>query len=330
MPTSLPPPIPEPYNFRRRQSVLDLDENTVSAFSPTAGGETAVSRRLSIPVSAAALAERRASLRVGVAPSPLSTTSARRGSAVAIPFTSSLPPSTSSPFSASYAPVAAKENDLDVLPSSPGTSDDGKDPLLQLTASSLRRSSFLLTSATTQSKSSVPSLPSPVRRLVILALGAASFFALFSLLSPTPLPRTLSNLRPSSNRFHGLTSARVKQASRSGQQEENVRDLEHLLDLIARSQIVAAGERLPDAQPDGESRHLLKRLTSSMSGSQLVLSNDELKEVKSVRQQLLWGTGEAELETAVIEVNSSLPHLSTVIYIHVSSSLSLPSSRRLC
>jgi hypothetical protein len=271
---------------------------------------------MSTPLLAAALAERRGSLRATALPSPLSTTSARRGSAVAIPFAPS-------PFSSSYTPTVhtpsspygiSDEQGFDVLPpSSPTSSDEGKEPLL-VSPSDVRRPSFILTSASTLSptKLATPLLTSPIRRLAAVLLGAVSLFALVTLFSPHPLPRTLSTLRSPASRFHGLTSYRTRQPSSREAKDLN---LEELLSLISRDKIIAAGERLPSVQPKGESRHLLKRLTANTNGAQLILSDAELKEIQSVREQLLWGTGEAELETVVVENSAS--HFSTVIYIHV-------------
>lgn len=281
----------------------------------------------STPASAGGLVERRASL-TPVVSAPSSTLTSKdsnvgRGSAVAIPFsptpTSSSTFSSAAPFDTGGTFTVPTDGDYDVLVAWPTDTDDSNDPLLQV-----RSPSFITTAFDSIStrKHPVAHLPLPLRRLLILVTGTISTLVLLAAVSPVPLPRILPSLHLSSTSFSRRLSLYTTTSSAYGSNSgkpHDVHDLESLLDAISAHRVVGAvaGRRAAHAQPLGESRHLLKRMPSFSNDGEVVLSEEEKGDVKKVREELLWAGGETDLETFTYESNSSLPHLSTVIFLHV-------------
>ncbi|GAA5850715.1 hypothetical protein JCM8547_009066 [Rhodosporidiobolus lusitaniae] len=266
------------------------------------------SRRMSntAPMFTNPFSERRSSLIASAL--PVSNSTARRTSAFHVPVQSR--PSFGS-------------DDGDVLPSSPTTSEQGHDPLLALSPADLRRPSFSLTTAATLDRISGGKPSSAVvsfsfsipRRLIAIVLSGLTLIAVVALFSSQlPSPRHRLSRRPSNSK-NPSSFLRFKQPPRAQQDVH----LEELLDLIARDQVIAAGQRLTAAQPVGESRHLLKRITTSTTptsaGEKLVMTDDEVREMQKVRKELLWGPA-ADLHVETIEPKASEKHESTVIFIH--------------
>ncbi|GAA6015577.1 hypothetical protein JCM10207_008133 [Rhodosporidiobolus poonsookiae] len=227
---------------------------------------------------------------------------------------SSLVPAT--PTSTAFPPLrrssSIESDDADVLASSP--IEDVNDPLLKVTASDLRRSSFLLTSASTaplvQSRSSGAATPLRITAHTAIALAIFVLFSWGSLLSfKTDLPSASTQL---------ASAALRKTTPIYDEYIKRLHDLklEELLDLIGREEVAPAGTPVASSQRDGNSRALLRRLATPVEGSDLTLTAEEVSEMQNIRAELLWRNSEKALDTFTVEHAAAASHESTVIFIH--------------